>query len=411
MKVLLTSYTHSAVDNVLLKMIEKEKLQPELATPFIRLGKSSRINPLVYAHSAERSLTLDPETDNLQNKFDNLYQSMSFVATTCLGVNHPAITTKQQPFDYCILDEAGQCLMLSALGPLFHAKKFVLVGDPHQLPPLVQSQKAKRKGMDISLFSHLSSKPENIIPLTMQYRMNEKIQALANYLTYEGRLECGSEEVAKQTIKWTSNPPIGDEPQWIMRTLDTDSIENSLIFLNTDSLDNAMETTCDLGLYNPGEGNIVQKICSLVQNMSPPGTNRTPDIAKQETNKLTIGVIAPYRAQVMHLRNRLTLTTTNASIDVNTVDQFQGQDKDIIIYSCTRSTPQKIRRDNEEKKDRDRVDIMCDKRRLNVAITRAKCKLIILGNARALQSYEPYQRLLNFLQETGNVLPIQTKDI
>jgi DNA replication ATP-dependent helicase Dna2 len=143
------------------------KLQPELTTPFLRIGKSSRIHPQVYAQSADQKLTFDSETTTLGQHLSNFYQSVSLVATTCLGINHPSITTKRHPFDYCILDEAGQCLLLSALGPLFHAKKFVFVGDPHQLPPLVQSQKAQGKGMDISLFSHLATKPDNIIPLTI----------------------------------------------------------------------------------------------------------------------------------------------------------------------------------------------------------------------------------------------------
>ena len=395
--------------------MEKEKLQPELSTPFLRLGKSSRINHQVYAQSAEQRLPHDLKTSSLQQHLSNLYESVSLVATTCLGINHPAITTRRQPFDYCILDEAGQCLLLSALGPLFHAKKFVLVGDPHQLPPLVQSKAAQRKGMDISLFSHLATKPDNIIPLTMQYRMNEKIQELANNLTYEGRLECGSEEVAKRTIMARGRISNAEEPAWITRLLDGSSIENSLLFLSTDNLDNAMETTCDLGLYNPGEGDIVCKICKSFQSLLFSDDDQIHDHShKYDNPKLSIGVIAPYRAQVMHLRNKLTSSVTNINIDVNTVDQFQGQDKDIIIYSCTRSTPKKIHISGEGstlEQMKGRGDIMCDKRRLNVAITRAKSKLVIVGNVRALQTYDPFKNLLGFLQEKENVFEISTSDL
>ena len=92
------------------------------------------------------------------------------------GVNHPAILQRKHKFDYCIIDEAGQSLMTSALGPLFHADKFVLVGDPNQLPPVVTSGAAKARGLDTSLFSHLAVKGQNVIPLTMQYRMNSAIQ-------------------------------------------------------------------------------------------------------------------------------------------------------------------------------------------------------------------------------------------
>ena len=248
----------------------------------------------------------------------------------------------------------------------------------------------------------------------MQYRMNEKIQALANNLTYEGRLECGSEEVAKRTIITRGRIANTGQPEWIRRLLDGSSIENSLLFLSTDNLDNAMETTCDLGLYNPGEGDIVHKICKHFQRIQFSDDHQIQDQSpKYDKHALTIGVIAPYRAQVMHLRNKLSSSETNVYIDVNTVDQFQGQDKDIIIYSCTRSTPQKIHISGEgsTREHKGRGDIMCDKRRLNVAITRAKSKLVVLGNARALQTYDPFKNMLNFLQENGNVFEIFPSDL
>ena len=393
-------------------MIEKEKVQPELSTPFLRLGKPTRIHSTVLSHSAEQELDLKT-AENVPEQLKELYCTVPLVATTCLGTNHPAITARRQPFDYCILDEAGQCLLLSSLGPLFYSKKFVLVGDPHQLPPLVQSQVARNLGMDISLFSHLSTKSENIIPLTMQYRMNEKIQALANHLTYEGRLECGSEEVARRTIASNNRISNKDEPLWITRLFDGDSIDNSVLFLNTDQLDNAMETTCDLGLYNPGEGEVVNKICNVFSALYNSNANDSNDSSKKaHKHDLSVGIIAPYRAQVMHLRNKVT-SSIKMPIDVNTVDQFQGQDKDIIIYSCTRSTPRKINRSAHGNADelKTSTDIMCDKRRLNVALTRAKSKLIIIGNGPALQSYEPFRNLLAYLESNDDVFQIKSTDL
>ena len=391
-------------------MIEKQKLQPEFSMPFLRLGNPTRINSTVFSHSAEQKLGLK-SNDNLLNQLAELYSTVPLVATTCLGVNHPAITARSKPFDYCILDEAGQCLLLSSLGPLFYSKKFVLVGDPHQLPPLVQSKTARNLGMDISLFSHLATKPENIIPLTMQYRMNEKIQALANHLTYEGKLECGSEEIAKRTIETNFRVPVSDEPRWITSLFDHKSIENSVLFLNTDQLDNAMETTCDLGLYNPGEGDIVQKICKSLSALYPSEINQSNDSDKRKQSSLSIGIIAPYRAQVMHLRNKLS-SSFKMTIDVNTVDQFQGQDKDIIIYSCTRSTPRKVKRNENGNIEEigETNDIMCDKRRLNVALTRAKSKLIIIGNGPALKSYVPFKNLLSYLESNDDVFQIKSTD-
>ena len=397
-------------------MIEKDELQPSLKMPFLRLGKPSRINPLVYSQSADQRLMSKSKPGGVQQSLKDLYQNISFVATTCMGASHPVITTKPAPFDYCILDEAGQCLMLSALGPLFHSKKFVLVGDPHQLPPLVQSKAAKRQGMDISLFSYLATNSDNVIPLTMQYRMNKKIQSLANHLTYEGRLECGSESVANKTITFSKRAAGNNEPQWITSVFDGSSIENSILFLNTEHLEDAMETICDLGVYNPGEGLIVEKICQVFQNCCVNENLTTkPNTKDESAHKLTIGVIAPYRAQVMHLRNKLQQITSSCTLDINTIDQFQGQDKDVIIYSCTRSTPKKTlmgcELDTPDDDTKRKGDIMDDKRRLNVAITRAKCKLIIIGNVRALKSYNPFERLIQFLEKENNVFQIVNQDL
>ena len=96
MQVLLTSYTHSAVDNVLLKLIEKEKLQPELPIHFLRLGKQSRIHPEVLLHSADAQIRSSNDQGGLYEKLDTLHQNVPFVATTCLGINHPAITTRSK---------------------------------------------------------------------------------------------------------------------------------------------------------------------------------------------------------------------------------------------------------------------------------------------------------------------------
>ena len=99
---------------------------------------------------------------------------------------------------------------MSALGPLFCAKKFVLVGDPEQLPPVVRSHVARDLGMDKSLFSHLEDK-DNTIALSVQYRMNETIQDLANFMTYDGQLECGSDEVAGQIVDLNLDDNIADD--------------------------------------------------------------------------------------------------------------------------------------------------------------------------------------------------------
>ncbi|GFQ66906.1 hypothetical protein TNCT_699261 [Trichonephila clavata] len=127
--VLLTSYTHSAIDNILLKL--KDHMS------FVRIGQEGRIHPNLKEFSFE-NWTKDFST---VNQFKTFMNEQMVVATTCLGINHAIF--KVRKFDICIVDEASQINQIACLGPLFHAKKFILVGDDKQLPPLVVNEKAR----------------------------------------------------------------------------------------------------------------------------------------------------------------------------------------------------------------------------------------------------------------------------
>lgn len=117
----------------------------------------------------------------------------------------------RRKFDYCIVDEASQITLPTCLGPLRFAETFVLVGDHYQLPPLVRSRVAKKAGLEVSLFRLLSeAHADCVVELTQQYRMNEDIMHLSNTLIYEGKLQCGSEEVAKRCLEIPSYQFIDD---------------------------------------------------------------------------------------------------------------------------------------------------------------------------------------------------------
>ena len=350
--VLLTAYTHSALDNILLKILAygDENL--------LRIGKISRVHPSVRQFSVD-AITKSKNVDELRKR----YESFSVVATTCLSLSHPAIASRN--FDYCIVDEAGQAPLLSAIGPLFHAKKFVLVGDPKQLPPVVQSDRARKLGLDTSLFYHLTTE-FNTIRLNLQYRMNSQIMGLANKLVYENQLKCGSDEVRDRRIKTSSNLP---SPGFMARVLSNDMCD-SIVFLDTSYL-KLRDFPGEGVIRNSMEAMIVAKIASVLKSSAP---------------EISLGIMAPYRAQVDLLSSKLTL----GPAVVNTVDQFQGRDRDVILYSCTRST--------ESKSDSSK-DILHDIRRLNVAITRARMKLVFIGNRKVLtRRYEAtFQKLCGHL--------------
>ncbi|KAL5016164.1 hypothetical protein ScPMuIL_005753 [Solemya velum] len=363
--VLLTSYTHSAVDNILLKL-KKEGLK------FLRLGRLSRIHPDIREFSAEKR-TLDCSSVSELREF---YKSQTIVATSCLGTTHPVFN--QRKFDVCIIDEASQIVQPACLGPLFSAGNFVLVGDPKQLPPVVQSKDARSLGMDVSLFAHLDGVGATY-ELNLQYRMNSAIMELSNVLTYGGALKCGMESIATaklQTPNIESVTHISENHPWIDGVLSPDA--QPALFLDTYQTP-APESRNSSGLVqNEGEARLVHIILKC--------------LIKAGVSSKEVGVIAPYRNQVMLIKQLLHGNNKSeiSQVEVNTVDQYQGRDKSVIIISLVRSS-REINNKEEE--------LLKDIRRLNVAITRAKHKLILLGDRQTLTQYSPLKTIISTLDK------------
>ncbi|XP_061197074.1 DNA replication ATP-dependent helicase/nuclease DNA2-like [Saccostrea echinata] len=369
--VLLTSYTHSAVDNILIKLL-KERVK------FVRLGRTSKIHPTVQPYGAEKL------TENISNVADlrEFYSSQRVVATTALGMNHSVFT--QRRFDVCIMDEASQILQPVSLGPLFYADRFVLVGDSKQLPPVVQSKEARDLGMDESLFVRLQNGSATF-ELNLQYRMNRDIMYLSNTLVYNGCLKCGNDSVAFNRLKWSKSSLVNEvfeEYSWMSEVL-SDEPYKAALFLDTDKVP-AQEERDSTGLIK----NVIEAriVTCLVESFVKIGV--------KESN---IGVIAPYRKQVTLIRD---LLTCKQEVEVNTVDQYQGRDKDIIIISLTRSFSSPT--DAETKSG----ELLKDIRRLNVALTRAKKMLILVGHVNSLKSYPPLESVIKLLQDKDCILAL-----
>ncbi|XP_042863351.1 DNA replication ATP-dependent helicase/nuclease DNA2-like [Penaeus japonicus] len=362
--ILLTSYTHSAVDNILLKL-------KDLDVDFLRLGRTARIHPDILTHADETLARKFKDVASLSQ----FYFSKKVIATTCLGLNHVIFT--KRTFDFCIIDEACQVLQVAALGPLFHAKRFVLVGDPQQLPAVVQSKQARKLGMSESLFKLLDGLGATS-SLTDQYRMNGPIMKIPNGLMYNGQLRCASEELAVATVHLphyedcVTNKSINT---WIARTLDP-SLEKSVVFLDT----------CGMAKESQDKGNLIVNIreTSVVINL-------LQALIRVGLSGEEVGVITPYRAQVKLMRETVLHNITGGHrIEVNTVDQYQGRDKSVIIYSCVRSGVTQV----------EAGEILQDERRLNVAVTRAKHKLIMVGDMTTLNLYTPFKQLIDLLESS-----------
>ncbi|KAK7487914.1 hypothetical protein BaRGS_00020815 [Batillaria attramentaria] len=362
--VLLTSYTHSAVDNILLKL-KKD------GVPFLRLGRSSRIHPQIQDHAAE-TLTLDIKS---VAELRDFYSSYAIVATSCLGINHPVFT--QRKFDVCIVDEASQVLQPACLGPLFHADRFILVGDPQQLPPVVQSKEASGLGMEESLFVRLDGAGATY-DLNLQYRMNSSIMQLSNELVYQGALKCGSPAVAEACIQ-PQSIDLAEQCEWLHRALDP-SLANSVLFLDTSKI-SAHEASDGKGLWNEMEANLILSLCNT--------------FVQAGISCADIGVIAPYRSQVKYLQHLLADTSLLHTVEVNTVDQYQGRDKSVILISfvCSSSAGAAVKKGG----------LLQDVRRLNVAVTRAKHKLVLVGNSQTLTHYQPVRTLLQNMENRQQV--------
>jgi len=392
--VLLTSYTHTAVDNILLKLKSDE-------IPILRLGILSKIHPDVQEFA---KLAATPKSSFQEIR--SAWHESPIVATTCLGINHPIFN--ERTFDYCIVDEASQITLPVCIGPIRLARTFILVGDHNQLPPLVQNEEAREGGLDISLFKHLSDEhPSSVVYLEHQYRMCEDIMTLSNNLIYNGRLKCGNKKVADSRITIpnmdglknhhyspstishstkTICPGSVSHQCWIRDLLDPNL---RVSFVNTDPLLPASrEEAKGNRIVNNTEATICVQLVESLLSVGVPASD--------------IGVMTHYRSQLKVLRDGLRAHT---GVEMDTADRFQGRDKEIIIISLVRSNDA-----------RSIGELLKDWRRINVAFTRAKTKLLVIGSRETLKgngmgdgSEEMVARFVGLMETKGWVydLPIQ----
>lgn len=258
---------------------------------------------------------------------------------------------KKIKFDVAIIDEASQTTIPSILIPIAKAKRFILAGDHKQLPPTVLSESAKE--LEETMFEKLIEKyPNKKQLLNIQFRMNGLLMNFPNSEFYNNELICDD------SVKDISLDVVREE-------LDLDS---PLVFIDTSKHNNNYERKLKYSrsFINPLESNVAIDIVE--------------DYLKLGLNQNDIGIISPYSDQVGFLKNKV-------DVDVKTVDGFQGKEKEIILISTVRSNKW------------GNIGFLSDLRRLNVAITRAKKKLIIIGNAETLSHNPTYRRLIDYCRK------------
>ncbi|KAG2574315.1 DNA replication ATP-dependent helicase/nuclease JHS1-like isoform X2 [Panicum virgatum] len=359
--ILLTSYTNSAIDTLLMKLKTE-------GVGFIRIGRHEAVHPDVRDHCLSTEVQ---SVDAIKARMDQV----QVVGVTCLGIYHPLLAHKK--FDTCIMDEAGQITLPVSLGPLMLATKFVLVGDHYQLPPLVQSSEARENGMGVSLFWRLSeAHPQAISALLCQYRMSSGIMELSNSLIYGNRLCCGSLEIANAKLKFSGRETVQLKLKEILNP------DRAVIFANTDQIP-ALEAKDHRTVNNPTEAHIISWI--------------TKELLRRGVPQDDIGIITPYNAQV-----NLIQQCTDGLIEVHTIDKYQGRDKECIIVSFVRSTA------NSRASG---ASLLGDWHRINVLLTRAKKKLIMVGSRGTLSTIPLLRLLVDKVAEIGGLLDLTNNDV
>ncbi|KIH58248.1 hypothetical protein ANCDUO_11548 [Ancylostoma duodenale] len=360
--VLLTTNTHSALDNVLVKLRKYVD-----ASKILRLGKSSSGRSNIAELTLESKLSgID---DDKYKTARDILKNTPLVASTCHYVPRDLLFSWRK-FDYCIVDEASMVLEPVLLPALAAASRFVLVGDAHQLTPLVQNRKCAEEGMSVSLFERLQVHSGVLHSLVSQYRMNSVIAKLSSHLFYEDRLVCGNSSVAEACLSnlgCVKTSSVEEDP-W--KIIESGLLQDSVVFVDTRAREQA-----DFAMINDGGGMVhnmgeARLVCDVVKRFLKNGISPND-----------IGVMCVYRKQVDVIKSAL---GTELGIEVNSVDQYQGRDKSVVIWSL-------VWTDTSGK----RCELLRDRRRINVALTRAKHKLILIGCAESMRSMDIMKRVVD----------------
>ena len=296
---------------------------------------------------------------------NQLFREARVIASTLVGSANRLLDGMK--FGTLFIDEAAQALEAACWIPMRRATRVILAGDHCQLPPTIKSVAAMKGGLDKTLMQRIvERKPEAVTLLKMQYRMNEAIMRFSSDWFYYGEVE------AAPMVKYRGILDLDKAIEWKDTSGDTSHEQ----FVGD-----------NFGRINKEEAQLT--LLTLAEYFVRIGRQRIID------ERIDVGIISPYRAQVQYLRHLIKKTDFykpfRKIIAVNTVDGFQGQERDIIVISMVRS--------NEE----GQIGFLRDLRRMNVAITRARMKLIILGDSATLTRHPFYRRLKEYIDSLSEI--------
>ena len=325
--------------------------------------------------SQERKVHMDKLRDRateLEIRINaDLFDRARVVSCTLIGSAYHIL--EHRHFPTLFIDEAAQALEPACWTAILKCDRVILSGDQQQLPPTVKSPEAARGGLSVTLMQRIAeAKPQCVTLLTVQYRMHRDIMGFSSQWFYHNRL------TADPTVANRLVSPLDTPLMWI----DTSRCRFGERESRTGSRSNAEEARL-----------LIHTLRDYIDLIG---------IKKIQDERTDFGIISPYRAQVRLVRRLLKLQkffrTLRGQITVNTVDGFQGQERDVIVLSMVR--------DNEQ----GAVGFLGDLRRMNVAMTRARMKLIIIGNAETLSRHRFYDQLVSYFQTHGDFVTLPPPD-
>lgn len=324
-----------------------------------------------------------------------LFGEARVIACTLVGSAHRLL--EGMKFGTLFIDEAAQALEAACWIPMRRASRVILAGDHCQLPPTVKSIAALRAGLGKTLMERIAeNKPEVVTLLKIQYRMNDEIMRFSSDWFYGGKVESAPQ------IKYRSVLDYDHPITWI----DTSNEENQITIEGEDAPEDSASTSSSVsaanqnsdlnfkeqfvgesfGRINKAEAELT--LLTLAEYFTKIGKQRVLE------ERIDVGIISPYRAQVQYLKKLIKkyefFKPYRRLISVNTVDGFQGQERDVILISLVRSN------------DEGQIGFLKDLRRMNVAMTRARMKLIILGNKDTMTKHPFYKKLWEYVEAINN---------
>jgi superfamily I DNA and/or RNA helicase len=338
------------------------KFTKEAFALFRRAKKWTRARPEPGARRDMRKEARDLLADARRleaQAVEHILHGASVVCATLTGLD-PELLGRRE-FDLAVIDEAAQGTEPGCWIPLARCRRVVLAGDHCQLPATVVSREAAAAGFGVSLLERLAGRYGGAVTrrLTVQYRMHEAIMNFPSTEFYGGELVA---DASVRGHRLCDLPGVRAEPL----------TESLLYFLDTAGAgyDERREPDGE-SLLNPDEAALLcRKVRSLLEAGVPPGE---------------VAVIAPYSAQVRLLRGQLSAE----GVEVDSVDGFQGREKEVVVISLVRSNPEGD------------IGFLADVRRMNVALTRARRKLVVLGDSATLAAHPFYQRLVGYFEAAG----------